>query len=422
MSTENGVNYPDLLGAITGGVRLNLDVIQCALAVRPVQVPAGRFFEIIFLLQNASDIDVDVVVEPVLPDRDANNKKGMFLTKSTRLRVGLRPAEVGFVTLPISTSPHTAVADNYVLGMAVAIKRMDKRPQRVREMNGGGGFMVSELPETARKYLDELRSLPFSAHPGSKKNYIQTTFEIQPPAVSTLKELKPDWVSLWTIRDYMDDYTIANKVWPQAQNVLGQLTREIIFMPLLKTTQERFKASNYQLYPPEAIYITKLLTLILEMRVIDPTADNLRPPWPRWFVKMCRLLLQEPALATQVEALVTRLLYNDLTYDAIMHAFTMVSTVTNEEFGTPEETAHYAEDIVSTLSENQPMEFARTYFPMVLGGLVANTRVTMPREQVRETVFILSKALDNRKGELNSDNKFVFDLAETLIERALDTT
>jgi hypothetical protein len=362
------------------------------------------------------------VVEPVLPERDAKNKKGMFLTKSVRLRVGLRPAEVGFVTLPISTSPNTAVADNYTIGMSVSIKRMDKHPQRVRSVDGGGGFMLSELPAPAQKHLDELRALSFFVNPGSRKNFIQTSFEILPPAVSSLKELKPDWVSLWTIRDYMDEYAIANKVWPQAQNVMGQLTRDIIFMPLLKTTQERFRAANYQLYPPEAIFITKLLTLILEMRVIEPTADNLRPPWPRWFVKLCRLLLQEPALVTQVEALVTRLLYTDLAYDAIMHAFMMISTVTNEEFGTHEETAHYAEDIVNTLAEGQRMEFARTYFPMVLGGLVVNTRVTMPREQVRETVFILSKALDNRKGEENSDNKFIFDLTETLIERALDST
>jgi hypothetical protein len=422
VSTQDSVNYPDLLGAITGGVRLNLDVIQGALAVRPAQVAAGRFFEVILLLQNASDIDVDVLVEPVLPERDANNKKGMFLTKSTRLRVGLRPAEVGFVTLPISTSPNTAVGTDYVLGMNVSIKRLDKHPQRVRAIDGGGGFMISELPEVAQKYLDELRSLSFSVNPGSRKNYIQTTVEIQPPAVTSLKELKADWVSMWTVRDYLDEYIIANKVWPQAQNVMGQLSRDIIFMPLLKMTQERFRTANYQLYPPEAIYITKLLTLILEMRVIDPTADNPRPPWPRWFVKMVRLLLQEPALATQVEALVTRLLYTDLVYDAIMHAFTMISTVTNEQFGTEEETSHYAEDIVSTIAAGERMEFARTYFPMVLGGLVVNARVTMPREQVRETVFILSKALDNRKGELTPDNKFVFDLTETLIERALDST
>ena len=33
-------NYPDILGAITGGARLNVDMVQCALTVRPIQVPS----------------------------------------------------------------------------------------------------------------------------------------------------------------------------------------------------------------------------------------------------------------------------------------------------------------------------------------------------------------------------------------------
>ena len=55
------------------------------------------------------------------------------------------------------------------------------------------------------------------------------------------------------------------------------------------------------------------------------------------------------------------------------------------------------------------------------GGLIANTRVTMPREQVRETVFILSKALDKRQPEKTKDNTFIFALAKKLIERAMTT-
>ena len=55
-----------LLGAVTGGERLNLDVVQCALGVRPSSVPAGKPFEAILLLQNASDVNVDVTAPDVL--------------------------------------------------------------------------------------------------------------------------------------------------------------------------------------------------------------------------------------------------------------------------------------------------------------------------------------------------------------------
>ncbi len=295
----------------------------------------------------------------------------------------------------------------------------------MRDPNGGGAFIFQELPEAAQTHMQALRGLRFSVEPGSKKHTIHTTFVIGPPALASLKALqekKADWVSLWTMSDYRDDYIVAQKVWGQAQNIRRQINRETIFMPLLKATQERFQACSYPLLPPEAIYITKLLTLILEMGISEPTPDNPRPAWPHWFPKMCRLVFQEPALEAQNEPLITRLVYADLVYDAILYGFTMVSTVTNESFGSHDETSRYADDIVDALNQQNTLDFARAYLPLVAGGLIANARVTMPREQIRETVFMLSKAVDKRRVEKNPDNGFIFDITDKLIERALDTT
>lgn len=422
MTDQASPNYPDLLGALTGGARLILDLVQCALALDPPQVPAGRFVELVLLLQNASDIDIDVVAAPDLPQRDLQNNRGRFGTKSPRVRIGLRPAEVGFLRVPVSTSPTTAPGLGYVMGVALDIQRLDKRPQRVRAAAGGGTFVVQELPPATQQHLETLRALRFSTHSGGKKNTIQAPFEVLPPAISPLRELKPDWVSLWTLRDYMDEYTIAQRVWPQVEYVLPRLRRETVFMPLVKSTQDHFKACRYPLMPPEAIYIAKLLTLILEMGIAEPAPDAPHPVWPRWFTRMCRLLFQEPALAGQVEPLASRLIYTDLVHDAILYAFTSISTVTNEHFGTPEEAAAYADGVVAALNDETSLGFEQVYFPLVLGGLIANTRITMPREQTRETVFVLSKALDNRRGERREDNNFVFDIADQLIERALDMT
>ncbi len=415
-------NYPDILGAITGGTRLNLDVIQCALAMRPHQIPAGHFAELILLLQNASDIDVDVTVSPILPDHDTDKRKGTFSAKNNRLLVGLRPAEVGYVVLPITTSPKTAVGSAYIAGISMDIKRMNKQhPQRIREAGGGGVFVLQDLPEKNRQAMLELRSLHFSIEPMGKKNHIQTTFDMLPPAVAGLKELKANWVSLWTMQDYADEYTIAHKVWGPAQNIIKKLTRENAFMPLLKATQTKFQACGYPLNPPEAIFITKMLTLLLEMGIVEPDPLNPQPVWPHWFTRLCRLLVQEPALENQLDPLLSHLLYADLAYDAIMYAFTMLSTVLKENFGTEDEIGRYADDIIDALEKSRPLDFARTYFPLVLGGLIVNARVTMPREQIRETVFILSKATDNRKKEWNEDNAFIFTMCEKLIERALDS-
>ncbi|HML22587.1 MAG TPA: hypothetical protein PKD09_13115 [Aggregatilinea sp.] len=420
MSDQAVLNYPDLLGAITGGPRLNVDVVQCALAARPAAVAAGSFFEIVFLVQNASDVDVDVVIEPVLPDRDASNQRRSFLTKSERVRIGLRPAEVGYMTLPVSTSAKTAPASGYDVGLKLTAKRMGKA-QRVRAPLGGGRFDVRELSPAVQQQMEHMRALAFSAETCGKKNYIETNVEIVPPTVSTLHELKPGWVSLWTMQDYLDDATIAARVGREVEQVTPWLTREKLFMPLFKATQTRFQAGGCPLHPPEAIFIAKILTLILELGPSATIPGETQSGMPRWYSRMCHLLLQEPDLASKPEGLITQLVYPDLAHDAARHAFAMVKTVTGETFGTPAEMETYTENLSQALVDGEPLDLARAYLPLILGGLIANARVTLPNEQIRETVNLLARALERRRQEQTEDNAFVLDLADRLIERALET-
>lgn len=421
MAGQDDLNYPDLLGAVTGGARLNLDVVQCALAVRPGRVPAGAFFEMVLLVQNASDGDVDVVAEPCLPERDAAKQKSRFLTKSDRLRIGLRPAEVGYLTLPVSTSAKTAPAPGYEVALKVTAKRVGKHHVRVRSPEGGGTFVMESLPRDVQAQLGALRGLAFSAEAPGRKNCVGARVEILPPALSTLKELKPSWVSLWTASDYLDDATLVERVASELKAVEPHLTRDVMFMPLLKATQSRFQAAGYPLHPPEAILIAKLLTLLLEQGAagIVPVTD--RPGLPRWYSRMCHLLLQEPGLAAQPEGLITQVVYPTLVHDAVHHGFAMVSTVTGESFGAPSELAAYADTVAEGVAEGRPLDFAHAYLPLVLGGLIINARLTLPREQIRETINVLVRALDLRRSERTPENAFVFDLADRLIERALET-
>ena len=132
-------------------------------------------------------------------------------------------------------------------------------------------------------------------------------------------------------------------------------------------------------------------------------------------------MVREPALANQPEVLVTRLIFTELVHDAIMFGFASVTNVTREDFGSQTEMIEYADSMVAALASEQAVDFARVYLPLVMGGLIANGRVTMPREQIRETVFILAKALEKRQPERSGNNAFIFDLTSSLIERALDS-
>ena len=67
MPDSSALNYPDILGFITGGPRLNAGVVQIALATRPRVVRAGRPFEAILLIQNACDANAVSYTHLTLP-------------------------------------------------------------------------------------------------------------------------------------------------------------------------------------------------------------------------------------------------------------------------------------------------------------------------------------------------------------------
>lgn len=424
MSDQQTTNYPDVLGGFTRGARVNLDVIQAAIAMHPAQVSGGNIAEVVLLLQNASDGDIDVTIKLAVPDRDQAKQKDQFKLKSDRVACGLEPAQVGFVLIPVYVAPTTKPGTDYEITATLDVKRVSKKPARVRHPDGGGKISAQHMDPDALEHIKKLRPLAFGIETAGRKNRLQTTLTVLPSGThqETLGSAQSaSWTSLWTLRNLADDYAIAQRVWKPAQTAIGLMTRDTLFMPLLKATQERFQAAGYPLLPPEVIFITKVLMLVLEMGVTEPTPAAPRPSWPRWFTHLCRALVREPALATQVEPVVTRLLYPHLIYDAVMYGFASVSNVTKEDFGDVEETSGYAQELVDGLENQQGIDVVRVYLPLIMAGVIAGARVTMPREQLRETVFTLSKALEKRQPERTEANGFVFDITRQLIERAMDT-
>ncbi|GAB4435938.1 MAG: hypothetical protein Kow00120_02900 [Anaerolineae bacterium] len=417
MPDSDGVNLPNVLGYITRGVMKEFDVVQCALAVNPQQTPAGQNFEALLMVQSAYDGDVDVHVRLLFPAQDVKGERGRFFTKTDRILLGLEPAEVGVVRLPISCSPLTAQAIDYRLGVELKVSKQG-RGERVRDRQGGAAFDPADmLNEKTAARIDALRRLAYSDRTDRRGRLIAAFDLIAPTGPSLGLNLAPEWESLWTMRDHMDAQVVIEKAGALAQQVLPNLNRNRVFMPLMKTVQARYARAGYPLHAGEALYIAKLLTLVLENGV----SSNPDVPPPHWYVRLCRLLYADQRSGHNVEHLVTELLWDDLIVDATTLAFSMIAVVTRQQLLGDAEAEAYGFNLVERLSAEKPaMDFPRVYVPLVMGGLVANTRVVLEREQVLDSVHALDQALDKRRPEMNEYNKEVFDMTEALINRALD--
>lgn len=433
-------NYPDILGYITGGKRHNVNVVQVALGVRPRVVRAGRPFEAVLLVQNASDVNVDVGVLMEVPERDAKKQKGKFTTGKNRLVIGLRPAEMGYIKLPVNSQADTAVDNDYRISMEVKVKSLDK-PNRVRLSEGGGQVMLEHLRPEAVEQVEELSKLNFSTEKRfGLRDVLEASFSVMPGRLGQIAPLQPGWVSLWGMSDLRDQDVLLDRYGQRLiEHALPKLKRDQVFVPLLETTRSQFAAAGYPLILGEAVMIAKLLTYVLEMadpkehtvnsqanaafdiplimqKRIDGISENI-PPFPLWFDGLVREVARNEELIRAPAQVVGKLLYPQLLRDTIPYAFDLIKKSTGEDMGSPAEINQYSRQLIQRLEHKSGMDFAHTYMPLVLGGLLVYEQVPLKDEELLQTLRDATEALMERDGDLTDEDEPILEITKQIINR-----
>lgn len=440
MADKKDLNFPDILGTITSGQRVNIGVVQVALAIRPRVLRAGRPFETILLVQNASDTPIDFVARVRLPQKDAKGKKGRFVTKVDKLVVGLEPAQVGYIILPVSTLPDTAISADYSITMDVQMKPANNnKPRRVRAVEGGGEVTVAHLADGIPEKIDELAHLNWTAKKvsGLRSTGLEIQFGLMSGTVGKIADLKPGWESLWTMADLVDDALMLQKFRkPLLEQVLPNLTVDKVYSWAFQSTLANFEKSGFPLSKWEAIMVAKLITLILlfasPSKLMELIAGNynLKPllaedadlsnvKLPQWTSQFLNLLNREPRAIQQPVKAIFHFCYEDLLHDAITNAFERIELAINESLGSTEERATYREQILTEYQEGT-LNFSTLYLPLVLGGITAADLVVLPDDNMEDAVHHLRDMVDARRETmLNDDTAGVFNMVDRLMEKVL---
>src|SRR5579859_3028437 len=135
-AAEPAIEYPDVLGTITGGVRLNVDVVQCAFAIYPPSSAVGQPLEGLILLQNACDKPVQVTVYIQLPRKDLAGNRMTLITPKDEIPVSMAAGETGLLHVPIVPHLPTQTSENNVVGVKIAV-RAPKGHKVMRPIYGG---------------------------------------------------------------------------------------------------------------------------------------------------------------------------------------------------------------------------------------------------------------------------------------------
>ncbi len=435
---SNSANYPDILGLITGGERCNIGAAQVAVTARPRIVRAGRPFEVILLVQNCVEGEIDVTMALHLPGVDAKKQRERFITKTQRLVVGVKGAEVGYIVLPVTTLLDTAISDGYKIGVEVDVRPLSKS-ERIRSSEGGGAVALDRFSEDKRSMIEALKTLTFTTAKHFGRNVIDVPLTVMSGTVGNLPDFTPGWISICKLSDYNDNRLLLHRYGALIQvTTLPKLKRALLFQPLVETTTKRFAEAGYPLREAEAIVIAKLLMLVLEyatprfnahgnvaarnfdveaLLMRDPFSFETPPEFPNWFRGFLQMLDLDERAATYPQQVIPRYLYEDLLRDGINFGFDLVSEATGEDLGSDAEKSAYREQFVKMLNDKSGLDFSRIYLPLVMGGMLVNDMLVLEDENPIEALRGVAVALDERAAELSEGDQALSTMISTIIER-----
>ena len=409
--------YPDVLGSITGGTRIAMDKLQCALGIFPQLTYINQPVEAILILQNMVDQPMQIKVGLQLPSQDKKGNPVVIDTAKKTIAFNMRPGEVGVLHIPIIPVPPTQPGSGFPVRVAVRY-RTPNEGQAVRPP--AGGAPPSVLTISSYK-LQALREVAFSAHTWNQSAEIITSyFDVAPKRIPPMgQDLQPRYESLWTMQEMVEERELALAKVEDARRVASGLTRMTVYQPLMAAVEEHFAERGMPLHPGETRAIAKMMTYTLDEGLeLEPgfsTEDS------RWFQTLCQVLAHNPDIEYLDKGeLVNRYLFEATLYDAILLGFSTIDPKVKEDLGDLTERLNYANRVLAWFAGQGDADPSYIYLPLAMGGVVVNMLVASKDENPWLVVDQLTEANRGRARLASGEMATIFKVMDSLLNQAED--
>ncbi len=409
--------YPDVLGSITGGTRISMDKLQCALGIFPTQTYMNQPVEVILILQNMVDQPMQIKVHLQLPSQDKKGHPVVIDTDKKTLALSMRPGEVGVLRIPIIPLPPTQAGTGFPVRVAVRY-RTPNEGTPVRPPAGGAPPSVLSISSFK---LQALREVAFSAHMWNESAEIITTyFDIAPRRTPpTGQDLQPKYESLWTMQEMVEERELVQAKLEDAQRVASSLTRNTVYIPMMMAVEEHFAERGMPLHPGEMRAIAKMMTYTMDEGLELEPGFSMEDS--RWFITLCQVLAHNPDLEhIDRGELVTTYLFEAALYDAILLGFSTIDPKVKEDLGDMGERLNYANRVLAWFAGEGEPDPSYIYLPLAMGGVVVNMLVAAKDENPWLVVDQLTEANRGRARLASGEVATIFKVMDSLLNQAED--
>lgn len=441
-------NFPDILGYVSKNLRADFGPVQAVMALAPNPVKAGRAVTVVVVLQNVVDAPVEVLTTLEVPERDLDGKPKRFIAKSQRLAIGMQAAEVGMVTLPVTTMPVT-VPGIYKLSISLSAK-LNGRASRIRKQDGGGAVSMAVLPRQQQQQIETLKKLRYFGAVqrkgglfGGGGQVLEAALKVEEGTIGAVVDLKADYRTLWARHDLREDPRVLLERHKTAvlEHLLPSLDRTRLLEPLTQHTLARFRDAGYGLSDVEASLIARLMVHIVEYactgeqthgRTYLPRSEyEVAPLLQRqtkslaapirlnWLDAILRLMDDDDRIARFATKFLPERCYDPLLHDTLLYAMHAVEAAAGIELGTDDELEKAAEDWMTKLQDGGPLTFADVYLPLVVAGIALHDDIVLPEENIKTLQVEIQRLLSNRAEERTEDNAALFEITRDVTQKAL---
>lgn len=404
--------YPDVLSTITGGPRINLGLLECAVGIYPRMAYINQPIEVVIVLQSMVDQPLPVKISLRPPTTDRNGSVVLIDVSKPQVTFTMNPGEVGVLRLPMIARPPTKASQD--LPIKIAIRFKDVSAQRVRPP--GGGAPPSILSVSSFK-IQALKEANFIDHKWDEAADILTVRLDLAAKVMTGNLTPPNmkYEPLWTQAELKQEVELAKAHYHEALELAKPGVMDKLYVKMRETVTERFAARNMPLHPGEAAAIAKVMTYTVEDA--PSKEQNVILENTRWFRALCHVMANDEITHDMDrDGLICKYLFNEILYDAIMIGFHILEYQVSEDLGSTGERVNFANQVLTWFGGHGEGNLHYIYLPLILAGIAIGRTVGRGADASPWDLHSqLTEAYNERIRHADDSDSIIFDILANLL-------